>query len=494
MTFVQRASDRALSFIGRTHGMLIGDGFAPAASGHMFDTYDPSTGDIIAAIPDGGATDVDRAVKAAEAAFCDPAWQGLNPRQRAKLLWDIGGIIDAHTDELAEIEAMDNGMPLAHAKGGVWATVEAFRYYAGWCTKINGTTYDPSQTGSELLIYTRREPVGVVGLIVPWNFPLIMAAMKLAPALAAGCTCLLKPAEQTPLSALRLGELMLEAGLPPGVVNIVTGGAEAGEAIVRHPRIKKVAFTGSTEVGRKIVQGSTGNLKKVSLELGGKSPFFVLDDADFDAAMDGAAMGIFGNAGQNCVAASRLYVHAAAFDRAVAEMKKRAEAIKVGPAFDPASQMGPLISEEQRERVASYVESGLKEGARIVTGGKYIQGPGYFYEPTIMADVTPDMRLMREEIFGPVVAIAPFDNEEDIPAIANDSDYGLCASIWTRDLAKAHRLAKAIEAGMVGINNHGGGDFAMPIGGYKQSGWGRENGEYGLSLYLEIKAVTVKTL
>jgi phenylacetaldehyde dehydrogenase len=407
-------------------------------------------------------------------------------------LWRIADALEAHVEELGELEALDNGMPLAWAKGGVYATAEAFRYYAGWPTKLMGQTYDPSSAASEVLVYTRKEPVGVVGLITPWNFPLIMVGMKLAPALAAGCTCVLKPAEQTPLTALRLGQILLEAGLPPGVVNILTGDAEAGAAIVAHPRVRKVAFTGSTSVGREIVRGAAGNLKKVSLELGGKSPFFILDDADLDMAIPAAASGIFGNAGQNCVAASRLYVQTKVYDQVLEGMVRAAQAIKVGSPFDPASTMGPLITAEHRDQVHAYVASGLADGAKAVCGARALEGEGYFYAPTIMTDVRPDMRMMREEIFGPVVAVTPFDAAEDIPALANASEFGLAASVWTRDLNKAHHLAHRIEAGNLGINTHGVGDFAVPLGGYKQSGWGRENGEQGLSLYLDLKTITAR--
>jgi phenylacetaldehyde dehydrogenase len=485
-------SPKVAAFLSRAHGLMIGDAFAPALQGRRFETLDPSTGAVLASLATGGAEDVDLAVAAAEAALHAPSWRGLAPRERSRLLWRIAELLESHVEELGELEALDNGMPLTWAKGGVFATAEAFRYYAGWCTKLMGQTYDPSQGPSEILVYTRREPVGVVGLITPWNFPLIMVAMKLAPALAAGCACVLKPAEQTPLTALRLGEILLEAGLPPGVVNIVTGDAEAGAAIVAHPRVRKVAFTGSTAVGREIVRGAAGNLKKVSLELGGKSPFFILNDADLDIAIPAAAAGIFGNAGQNCVAASRLYVQAGVCDAVLEGMVNAASAIKLGSPFDPNSTMGPLITGEHREKVHAYVASGVADGAKVRCGGAPVGGAGFFYAPTIMTDAGPDIRMMREEIFGPVVVVTPFDSAEDIPAIANRSEYGLAASVWTRDLNQAHHLAHRIEAGNLGVNTHGVGDFAVPLGGYKQSGWGRENGEQGLSLYLELKTVTAR--
>ncbi len=480
------------AFLARTHGLLIGAETVAPRAGRSFETRDPSTGEILASIATGQAEDVDLAVMAAEAAFHAKSWRSLPPRERGRLLLRIADILEAHAAELGELEALDNGMPLAWAQGGVYASAEAFRYYSGWCTKLMGQTYDPSDGASEVLVYTRKEPVGVVGLITPWNFPLIMVAMKLAPALAAGCTCILKPAEQTPLTALRLGALMLEAGLPPGVVNIVTGDAEAGAAIVAHPRVRKVAFTGSTAVGREIVRGAADNLKKVSLELGGKSPFFILEDADLDIAIPAAAAGIFGNAGQNCVAASRLYVQASVYDQVLEGMAKAAQAIKVGSPFDSASTMGPLITGEHRDQVHGYVASGLKDGAKAVCGAEALGGAGFFYAPTIMTDVGAESVMMREEIFGPVVAVTRFAAAEDIPALANATEFGLAASVWTRDLNQAHHLAHRIEAGNMGINMHGVGDFAVPLGGYKQSGWGRENGEQGLSLYLELKTITAR--
>ena len=484
--------ERLAGLTGRAAAMLIGDRRVPALSNRTFETIDPATGIVLASLPLAGAADVDAAVVAAEAAFRAPSWRGLSPRERGRLLSRVADVIESRVDELGELEALDNGMPLASARAGMSATAEAFRYYSGWCTKLMGQSYDPSQGAAEVLVYTRREPVGVVGLITPWNFPLIIAAMKLAPALAAGCTCVLKPAEQTPLTALRLGEILLEAGVPPGVVNVVTGDAEAGAALVAHPRVRKIGFTGSTAVGREIVRGAAGNLKRLSLELGGKSPFFILDDADLDKAIPAAAMAAFANAGQNCVAAPRVYVQARHYDRVVEGLVSAAAAIRVGPASDPASTMGPLITGEHRDQVAGHVASGVAEGARVLCGGHSVGDRGFFFAPTVMVDVREGMAMMREEIFGPVLAVTAFDALEDVPALANASEFGLAASVWTRDLAKAHQLAQRIEAGNVGVNTHGGGDFALPFGGYKQSGWGRENGEAGLSLYLETKTITAK--
>ena len=492
MALTPAMSGETSGSIAHTGAMLIDGRLVVALSGRTFDTYNPATEEVLAHLPLAGAADVENAVVAAEAAFRMQSWRGLSPRERGRLLLRIADLIDANAAELAQVESLNNGMPLSSARAGVSATAEAFRYYSGWCTKLMGQSYDPSQGPAEVLVYTRREPIGVVGLITPWNFPLIIAAMKLAPALAAGCTCILKPAEQTPLTALRLAAIMLEAGLPPGVVNVVTGDAEAGAALVAHPRVRKIAFTGSTAVGREIIRGAAGNVKRVSLELGGKSPFFILEDADLDKAIPAAAMGAFANAGQNCVAASRIYVQACHYEQVVAGLLSAAGAIKVGPASSPSSTMGPLITREHRDQVASYVASGVAEGARILCGGDAVGDRGYFFKPTVMVDAHAEIKMMREEIFGPVVSVTAFETMEDVARLANDVEFGLAASVWTRDLTKAHQLAHKIEAGNVGINTHGGGDFAIPFGGYKQSGWGRENGESGLSLYLELKTITTK--
>jgi len=409
------------------------------------------------------------------------------------MIWKLGDLIEQHLEEFAQLESLDNGKPLTVARvADVPLAADMFRYMAGWATKIEGNTIPISSGGrtSQYLAYTVREPIGVVGQIIPWNFPLLMAAWKLGPALATGCTVVLKPAEQTPLSALLLGELIQEAGIPNGVVNIVPGyGETAGAALAAHPDVDKVAFTGSTEVGKLILQAAAGNLKKVSLELGGKSPNIVLQDADVDSSISGAAGAIFFNHGQCCCAGSRLYVENDIFDKVVEGVAKYADNIRVGPGMEPSSDMGPLVSEEQLNRVCSYLESGISEGAKAVTGGSRSGDKGYFVKPTVLVNTNEKMKVVREEIFGPVVTAIPFRNVEDIAVRANDSIYGLAAGVWTRDIKKAHKLASMLRAGTVWINCYNVFDAALPFGGYKQSGWGREMGHEVLEQYTEVKAV-----
>jgi phenylacetaldehyde dehydrogenase len=461
-----------------------------AASGATFPTYDPATGEVIAQVAAGDGEDVDRAVAAARRAF-DGAWSRITPSLRGRLIWKLADLIEEHGDELAQLESYDNGKPVSVARAAdVPLSADCLRYMAGWATKIEGTTVAVSVEGSRFHAYTLREPVGVVAQIIPWNFPLLMAAWKLGPALATGCTVVLKPAEQTPLSALRLAELVAEAGFPDGVVNVVPGyGETAGAALAAHPGVDKVAFTGSTEVGKLIVQAAAGNLKKVSLELGGKSPNVVMADADLDAAIPGAANAIFFNHGQCCVAGSRLFVEKKVFDRVVEGVAEQAQKIKVGPGLDPGTEMGPLVSDEQLRRVCGYLDSGVAEGARALVGGKRVGERGYFVAPTVLVDTKPQMRVVREEIFGPVVAAIPFDDPAEIVASANDTPYGLAAGVWTRDVSRAHELAAKMRAGTVWINSYNVFDTAMPFGGYKESGWGRENGKDVLGLYTEVKAV-----
>ncbi len=482
-------------FVARRQKMLIDGKWTDAASGKTFPTYDPSTGAVLAHVAEGDAADVDRAVRAARRAFESGPWaETVTPSERGRLLWKLADLLEQHLEEFAQLESLDNGKPITVSRAAdVPLAVDLLRYMAGWATKIEGTTIPISVPGARYLAYTLREPVGVVAQIIPWNFPLLMAAWKLGPALAAGCTVVLKPAEQTPLSALRLGELVCEAGFPDGVVNVVPGyGETAGAALAAHPGVDKVAFTGSTEVGRLIVQAAAGNLKKVSLELGGKSPNVVLADADPEAAIAGAANAIFFNHGQCCCAGSRLYVERPLFDRVVAGVSEQATKIKVGPGLDPSTEMGPLVSDEQLSRVCGYLDSGAREGARAVTGGKRVGDRGYFVQPTVLVDVKPGMKVVDEEIFGPVVTAIPFTRPEEVLPAANDTIYGLAAAVWTRDIGKAHTLASKLRAGTVWINCYNVFDAAMPFGGYKQSGWGREMGKDVLELYTEVKSVCTR--
>ncbi|MCW3063345.1 MAG: hypothetical protein JWN32_517 [Solirubrobacterales bacterium] len=471
-------------------GLLIGGEFVDAADGATMAVHNPATGEVMAEVAVAGQEDVDRAVRVARDAFVG-AWRDVTPSARGKILWRLADLLEENADELALIESLDNGKPLAEARGDHGFSAEVFRYYAGAATKIDGRTVTPSAPGP-WHAYTRREPLGVVGQIIPWNFPLMMAAWKVAPALAAGNTILLKPAEQTPLSALRLGELFLEAGLPPGVLNILNGdGAVTGAAIAGHDGVDKIAFTGSAETGRKIVHAATGNLKKVTLELGGKSPNVVFADADLEAATAGASAAIFSHMGEVCIAGSRLYVQEDVFDDVLAGVADNARALKVGPGTDPGTQLGPLVSVEQLARVTGYIEDGLRGGARALAGGARHGDRGYFVEPTVLVDVEPDARVVREEIFGPVLVARPFKDPEDLAREANDTRYGLAAGVWTKDLSKAHRAAAELQAGMVFINTYGAIDPSLPFGGYKESGWGRELGPDGLDPYLQTKTVVV---
>jgi acyl-CoA reductase-like NAD-dependent aldehyde dehydrogenase len=492
---IERAK-RLTAQLARAPQHLLIDGQRKAAlTGETFEALNPATGETLARVARANAADVDLAVSSARRAFENRAWRQMSANDRTNLLLKLADLIEKEADDLAVLECLNNGKP-AHLTR--WVEVEGsiktFRYFAGWPTKFGGETLPVSpRNGAQILNYTTREPVGVAGLIVPWNYPLSMAAWKVAPALAAGCAVVLKPAEQTPLTALRLGELALEAGFPPGVLNVVTGFGEAGAALVAHPGVDKIAFTGSTEVGKLIVKAAAGNLKKVSLELGGKSPHIVFPDADLDAAAAAVASGIFFNQGQTCTAGSRLYAHADCFDRVVEAVSAAARKLKVGDGLLPTSDMGPLVSQEQWDRVNGYVGIGRDEGARVLTGGRRPAGldRGFFFEPTVFVDATSQMRIVREEIFGPVLTALPWKDVDDLVAMANDSEYGLSAGIWTNNIKQAHRAAAALKAGTVWINCYNLVDPATPFGGFKQSGWGREHGRQAMELYSEIKSVWV---
>jgi phenylacetaldehyde dehydrogenase len=484
----------AAKFVAKRKKLYIDGQWLEAGSGETFDVIDPATGQVFDRVPKGDKADIDRAVAAARRAFDDGPWAAMTPSDRGKLVWRLGDLVEKHADEIAEIEALDNGKPVNDARyGDVAFSCELLRYMAGWSTKITGQTISLS-SGAPFHAYTLREPVGVCGQIVPWNFSFMMAVWKIAPALAAGCTVVLKPAEQTPLTALRLAELVEEVGFPAGVFNVVTGfGETAGAALAAHPDVDKVAFTGSTEVGRKILAAAQGNLKKVSLELGGKSPMIVFPDADLARAIPAVASGIFYNMGQTCSAGTRLYVHAKVSDAVLDGVAKLAAKMPIGPGLDPSTQVGPLVSEEQFQKVRGYIAAGVGEGAELFAGGSRVGDTGYFLQPTILARTRSHMSVVREEIFGPVLCASSFD-DDGIDAVvreANDSIYGLAAGIFTRDLSTAHKVAKRLKAGTIGINTHHVVDPALPFGGFKQSGWGREQGYEAIQLYTEVKSVGV---
>lgn len=478
--------------------MLIDGKWVKAQSGKTFDVFDPATGEPIASVAEGDKADIDLAVKAARRAFASGPWSRMTPSERGRIIHRIGDLILENADELASLEALDNGKPKAVAKAAdVTLAADMFHYMSGWATKIEGKTIPISALaapGAEFVSMTRMEPIGVVGQIIPWNFPLLMAAWKLGPALTAGCTVVLKVAEETPLSALRLGELILEAGVPAGVVNIVPGfGETAGAALAEHPDVDKVAFTGSTEVGRLIVQAASRDLKKVSLELGGKSPNIILGDADLELAIAGATAAIFFNHGQCCNAGSRLFVQRNIFDKVVEGVAAQADKIKLGHGLSDDTEMGPLVSKVQYDRVTGYLASGRREGARALCGGEGLGGAGYFVPPTVLVDTKPNMKVVREEIFGPVLVATPFDEVDDaLIAEANNTIYGLAAGVWSGNTGRAHQIANRLRTGTVWINCYHVFDAALPFGGYKQSGWGREMGQAVLSNYLETKAITTR--
>jgi acyl-CoA reductase-like NAD-dependent aldehyde dehydrogenase len=482
-------SDAARSFLQKAHHDLVIGGERPgAADGRTFETLDPATGEPIAVVAHAGEEDVDRAVRAARAAFEDGPWASMSAADRGALIERLAQLVEEHADELAELESLDNGKPVTYAKVvDVGSAVGHLRYFAGWPTKIEGEVIPVR--APDTLCYTRKEPVGVCGQIVPWNFPLLMACWKVAPALAAGCTTVLKPAEQTPLTAIRLGELALEAGIPEGVLNVVTGDGETGAALVDHPDVDKIAFTGSTVVGREIGAKAGAALKRVTLELGGKSANIILPDADLDAAVKGSWTAIYFNSGQACNAGSRLFVPKENFDEVISALAERAAGAQVGPGLDKSTQVGPLVSAEQLERVTGYIESGKSEGAELVTGGDAPGGGGYFVAPTLFTTTSDDLKIAREEIFGPVLVAMPYETLDEVAERANDTEYGLAAGVWTRSLSSAHKLAARLRAGSIYINQWGMADASAPFGGFKASGVGREHGHAGLDAYLEVKTV-----
>lgn len=457
---------------------------------------DPSTEEKIGEVPDGGPEAVDEAVARARASFRSGVWKEMPAAEKAKILWRAAEIVEHNVDELAAIESRNTGLRPIRSHIMTLAGADMLRYYAGWCTKIYGISNDIRMSGGPIVktgqfhAYTLKEPVGVAGLIVPFNGPLYIALSKLAPALAAGCSCVLKPSSLTPLSAMKLMDLMSEAGIPDGVVNLINGyGSTTGAALAAHPDVDKLSFTGSIEVGKQLVLASAGNLKKLTLELGGKSPVLIYDDADLSRAIPVAAMSIFAGSGQGCVCGSRVYAQRGVYDQVVEGLAEAGKSLRLGGSQEKDVDTGPLISESQLNRVMGFINEGRQEGVKVVTGGNRLDRPGYFIEPTVLTNVRPDMRLMREEIFGPVVAVVPFDDEEKMIAEANNSIYGLAAAIWTKDIARAHRLAKRMEAGFVWLNCQMAADPSMPFGGYKQSGWGREYGWEGIASYLETKTV-----
>ena len=485
-------------FLASPQKLLIDGKRVDASNGESFEVLDPSDNSVLTRVPKGEKEDIDRTVKSARKAFEGP-WRKITVSERGKLMWKLADLIEQRTEEFAQLETLDNGKPLNISRAAdVPLTVDHFRYYAGMTTKIHGETIDisvPYAPGAEFLDFTLREPMGVVGQIIPWNFPLLMATWKLGVALAAGNCVVLKPAEQTPLSVLYLADLFAEAGFPDGVVNIVSGFGDAGEALARHENVDKVAFTGSTEVGHEIVKSSAGNLKRVSLELGGKSPCIVFPDADLDLAAQGVAGAIFFNHGQCCAAGSRLLAHENIYEDLIGRVSELAKNIKIGPGMCSDTDMGPLVSREQQERVMNFIRSGTQQGAKTRAGGNAPGGEmesGCYVEPTVFDNVNPEMKIVAEEIFGPVVVAAPFEDLDSVIARGNDTVYGLAASVWTQDINKAHKVAKGLKAGTVWVNCHNIFDAAAPFGGYKHSGYGREMGIHALENYTQVKNVILQ--
>jgi phenylacetaldehyde dehydrogenase len=483
------------SFFARARNNLIGSAWVPAASGKTIAVADPSTGGVLMNTPDSAAEDVTRAVAAARRAFDSGPWPRMMPLERARVLRRLADLVEKNQEELARIEAIDSGKPINQARYvDVPLSLNQLHFYAGLVPQMYGRTITPScpyMPDTKFHAYTTRQPLGVAALIIPFNFPLLLGTMKVAPALAAGCTIILKPDERAPASSLRMAELALEAGVPEGVFNVVTGGETTGQALSAHPQIDKIAFTGSTEAGRDVLAKASGNLKKVSLELGGNAPNIIFKDADVDAAVAGACAGAFTNAGELCTAGARLYVEEALYDQVMSGLVKGANGLKLGPAIEDGTTMGPLITREHLEKVAGYVESGRDSGGKVVTGGSVLPGPGYFMQPTIVADAPHASPFMAEEVFGPVLKVARFRDVDELVAAANDTPYGLAAGFWTRDVSKAHQVAAALKAATVWVNCFNVFDTALPFGGYKQSGWGRESCPEALDLYTEVKTVCI---
>jgi aldehyde dehydrogenase (NAD+) len=497
MDTIETLLEKPLPYLdGTTKNLLIGGRWVGAASGKTFESRNPATGELLARVAEGEAEDIDRAVAAARRAFDGP-WRKFKPYERQQLLLKLADLVERHFEELSLLDTLDMGAPISRTLGSRRRALGMLRYYAGMATALHGETIENSLPG-EIFSYTLKEPVGVVGAIIPWNSPLTASLWKIGPALATGCTIVLKPAEEAPLTPLRLGELILEAGIPEGVVNIVPGyGETAGAALASHPDVDKVAFTGSHLTGQKIIAASAGNLKRVSLELGGKSPDIVFADADLEGAVPGAGLAVFANSGQICSAGTRLFVERRIYDEFTGRVAEFGKSLKVGNGTDPKTQIGPLVSEQQLERVTGYLSLGRKEGARPLSGGERLTegalAKGYFVPPTVFADVRDDMRIAQEEIFGPVISAIPFTDIDEVVKRANATTFGLGSGVWTRDVSKAHRLAHGIRAGSVWVNCYQAMDPAVPFGGYKMSGYGRESGLQHLEEYLNVKAVWIKT-